>query len=56
MVSSVNLLWQWLDIEKGVAGVFMAQVSPQLESRVLELLNDFERSVYIRCDGSRSSM
>ena len=32
----------------------MAQVAPQLESRVLELYNDFERSVYIRCDHSRA--
>ncbi|KAJ5274447.1 hypothetical protein N7497_005052 [Penicillium chrysogenum] len=40
-----NCYW-WMDIEKGVAGVYLSQLLPTGDQTAVELLAEFERAVY----------
>ncbi|KAJ4132411.1 hypothetical protein NW754_015227 [Fusarium falciforme] len=44
-----NCYW-WVDIEKGVAGVYLSQLLPTGDQRAVELLTEFERAVYSALD------
>ncbi|GKZ21323.1 hypothetical protein AbraIFM66951_010112 [Aspergillus brasiliensis] len=40
-----NCYW-WIDVKKGVAGVYLSQLLPTGDQRAVELLAEFERAVY----------
>ncbi|RMZ41248.1 hypothetical protein AFCA_004485 [Aspergillus flavus] len=44
-----NCYW-WIDIKKGVAGVYLSQLLPTGDQSAIELLNEFERWVYSQLD------
>jgi CubicO group peptidase (beta-lactamase class C family) len=49
-----NLL-QWIDIKKGVAGIYLSQLLPTGDQSAIELLTEFERWVYSRLDNLDST-
>ncbi|KAL4986246.1 beta-lactamase/transpeptidase-like protein [Aspergillus falconensis] len=44
-----NCYW-WIDINKGVAGIYLSQLLPTGDQSSIELLTEFERWVYSRLD------
>ncbi|KAI9034956.1 serine hydrolase domain-containing protein [Aspergillus affinis] len=44
-----NCYW-WIDINKGVAGIYLSQLLPTGDQTAIELLTEFERWVYSRLD------
>jgi hypothetical protein len=40
------LLPQWIDLEKGVAGVYLSQLTPTGDQQAIKLLTEFEKFVY----------
>ncbi|OOO06496.1 beta-lactamase [Aspergillus oryzae] len=44
-----NCYW-WIDIKKGVAGVYLSQLLPTGDQSAIELLSEFERWVYSQLD------
>ncbi|KAK9656913.1 hypothetical protein HCH54_001572 [Aspergillus fumigatus] len=40
----------WIDINKGVAGIYLSQLLPTGDQTAIELLTEFERWVYSRLD------
>ncbi|KAJ0425009.1 beta-lactamase/transpeptidase-like protein [Aspergillus carlsbadensis] len=46
-----NCYW-WIDINKGVAGIYLSQLVPTGDQNAVELLTEFEKWVYSRLEGS----
>ncbi|CEN60518.1 Putative Beta-lactamase class C and other penicillin binding protein [Aspergillus calidoustus] len=49
-----NCYW-WIDIKKGVAGIYLSQLLPTGDQSAIELLTEFERWVYSRLDNLDST-
>ncbi|KAL2849416.1 beta-lactamase/transpeptidase-like protein [Aspergillus pseudodeflectus] len=49
-----NCYW-WIDIKKGVAGIYLSQLLPTGDQSAVELLTEFERWVYSRLDNLDST-
>jgi hypothetical protein len=42
----IDLLPQWIDLEKCVAGVYVSQLTPPGHQQAIKLLTEFEKFVY----------